>query len=197
VIADPDVVVARVALVGAAGPDLVVVLELGGNILARQVPAGRERGLEQRDRTVGLGERLAVDGDGDVARAVAQVDPVVGVARVNDRLLILLEPAVERLEPNADQALGEPLLVDPGRLLRQRFHPHVLAGKAPDREAARHVEQLHPAAVDHRIATEEAANPPGRVLQVLHRTRRVEVEFAAGMMAERPASDGEGHRDRF
>ena len=41
-----------------------------------------------------LGDDLAVDGDLDVAGAIQDIDPVVGVAGMDEDLLVLLEPGV-------------------------------------------------------------------------------------------------------
>src|SRR5689334_9487437 len=60
--------VRRVALVGAGGVVLLVPRELRHDVLAGDVPAGGEAGLEQGHRVRGVRERLAVQRHADVPR---------------------------------------------------------------------------------------------------------------------------------
>jgi hypothetical protein len=71
---------------------------LGHDVLARQVEAGRQRGLEEQHGACTAGQQRAVELDAHLARAAAHVDAVVGVARVADERLVLLEPGVEARE---------------------------------------------------------------------------------------------------
>ena len=84
-----------------------------------QVPARRQVRLEQRHRLCALGQHLAVERDPDVARGRDDVDPVVGVARVDEHLLVLLEPLIHPVPVERDQVpdrlgAGERLRVVPG-----------------------------------------------------------------------------------
>ena len=60
-----------------------------------EVVAGRQRRLEAEDRRRGLGQHHAVRLDPHRAGRAEGVDPRVGVARVDEDLLVLLVPGVE------------------------------------------------------------------------------------------------------
>ena len=94
-----------VALVCARRAVLLVARDLRDHVVARDVPARGQPGLEQRDRVARIGERLAVQRDADVPRGPDRVDPVERVARVAEQLLVLLEPLVGRVPGDLDEAV--------------------------------------------------------------------------------------------
>src|SRR5215211_2727002 len=104
-VADPHRPVAGEALVGAAGLLLTWLEQLGAHVVIRDVPARRQSGLEQPPGAPRLGEQLAVEADLDVARGVEDVDPVVRIACVDHRELVLLVPLVHRRPAERDQPL--------------------------------------------------------------------------------------------
>ena len=92
-VADPHRPVRRAPLVGAGGTQ-VGRLEPGPDVLPGEVPAWRERRLEDHHRALALGEDLAVHADSHAARARHGVHPMVRITGVCQRLHVLLEPAV-------------------------------------------------------------------------------------------------------
>src|ERR671916_202109 len=76
------------------------------NILPRDVVAWRQPRLEQDLWPVGLRDDLAVDRDLHVAIAIQDIDPVVGVARMNENLLTFFVPRVH-CAPIECQVAGE------------------------------------------------------------------------------------------
>ena len=72
-----------------------------------QVVPGGQAGLEDQHRRGRLGQHDAVELDPHDARGTKGVDPGVGVARMDEDLLVLLEPVVHGLPVEADGA-GEP-----------------------------------------------------------------------------------------
>src|SRR5581483_3611601 len=109
-------VVAGCALVGAPGHG-VSWLEVGDHVLARDVPARRQAGLEQCERTPGLREHPSVQGDTHVAVAAQDVDPVIWISWVDVYLLVLLEPAVQPVKVKGDQVLDRRGVFDRGRVV--------------------------------------------------------------------------------
>ncbi len=87
--------VRRLALVGAVAGGGAPVQDLRSDVLARQIEAHGQIGLEEEVRARGVGQHSSVDRDADVPRAVQDVDPVERVARVADDPLVLLVPGVE------------------------------------------------------------------------------------------------------
>ena len=87
-------------------------VQLGADVLARQVEAHRQLGLEQQPGARGLGDDLAVDLDPHRSRAPADVDAVERVARVAGDPLVLLVPLVEGGEVEHHVA-GEVLVGEP------------------------------------------------------------------------------------
>ena len=71
---------------------------------AVEVVAGREPGLEDHDRRCRLGQHHAVELDADVPGRAQRVDPDVGVAGVDEDLLVLFEPGVEGVPLETDRA---------------------------------------------------------------------------------------------
>jgi hypothetical protein len=67
--------VGRLTLEGAGGP-MVAPLELGGDVLARQIPASRQAALGERQRALRVGDRLAVDPHMDPALLGMRLDVV-------------------------------------------------------------------------------------------------------------------------
>jgi hypothetical protein len=67
-------------------------------------------------------------------RRVAQLEPVVPVARMDDHPLVLLEPPVHRVPTDAREARCETVLVDPGAVAELK-EPHMFglvgAGRTP------------------------------------------------------------------
>src|SRR5207249_2235621 len=85
------------------------------------VIARRKPGLEQQARLVGLGHDHAPDDDLDMPRAVEHVYPVVRVARMDEDLVIFLEPSVHLGPVERDvilEIVSLRLEVSPGGLLR-------------------------------------------------------------------------------
>ena len=96
---------ARGALVGACG-DGVRRDEAGEvDVGAVQVVAGGQAGLEAHDGRRGLGEDDAVGLDADRAGGAEGIDPRVGAARMDEDLLVLLVPGVERRPLEADRVV--------------------------------------------------------------------------------------------
>jgi hypothetical protein len=173
------------ALVRAPGPDVGEQETVHADVLAREVVAGRERGLEEDARPARRRDLLAVHPHDDAPRRVQHVDPVVRVARVDDDLVVLLEPRVDRVPRDADVALD--------RGLRLGRDAHVLAREREPWEAGRPVDEPHTLAVDDGLAVLRRPYPAGIHLDEGHLLRRVEVEPARGPMPEGPGADGEAH----
>ena len=75
---------------------------------AVEVPARRQARLDHRDRAVRFGEQDALELDADVPVRPQRVHPHVGVARVDEHLLRLLVPGVQRVPVEPDRA-GQPV----------------------------------------------------------------------------------------
>ena len=105
--AHAHVPVGRGALVGAAGHVAARHEPLQVDVLGRQVPARRQRGLVEHPGAARVGEHLAVEQHAHVTRGAADVDPRVRVLGVAEELLGLGEPLVERVPAERDQALQE------------------------------------------------------------------------------------------
>ncbi len=89
-----DRVVRRDALVRTPGGLLALEDRLRAHVLRRDVVARWQPRLEEHSGPLGLGDDLAVDADPDAPRALQDVYPVVGVAGVDEDLLVLLVPRV-------------------------------------------------------------------------------------------------------
>jgi hypothetical protein len=141
-----------VALVGARRALVAFPQKIESYILAREVVAHRQTGLEQQCRTAALGHDLAAERHRDVSRASADVDPVEGIARMADDLFVLLEPAVGGVPIHLDvpgqvlvaallHALGQPYIAG-----RERVARHDLIRK-PDEHGAAAVHHYVPVAL--------------------------------------------------
>ena len=89
---------------------------------AVEVVAGRQAGLEHHDRRRRLGQHVPVELDPDRAGRAQRVDPGVRVAGMDEDLLVLLVPGVQRV-PLEPRRPGQP------RQPRRRRRP----GRAPGR----------------------------------------------------------------
>src|SRR3954452_18535001 len=162
------------------------------DVAAREVVARRQPGLEGDRRAAAVGQQLAADLDADVARAAATVDAVPRVARMAEDLLVLLQPAVERLPAERDVAGEVGIGVAPGGVLRdlaaggdvperraaavrvrerigavaEEVAPHAGVGERVDRDgAARLPHEDRGAAVGNGLAAELRAHALGRRLE--------------------------------
>ena len=108
----------RLALIGAARRAVGRREQVHAHVLARDVVAHRQPGLEQEVGFRRLRHRLAAEHHPHLARRRDRVDALIGVARVDEDLLVLLVPAidlapVERGEPGELRHLVERRLVAP------------------------------------------------------------------------------------
>ena len=148
-------------------------MQVGEDVLAREIEAGRQARLEQQARGRGLGDDVAVDLDPDRSRGQAGIDAVERIARVGDDRVLLLVPGVERREVErhvAGQILvrepepGAHPIVDRDRLTRGRVH----AERDPRVQHARRLivrrgrlPQLGPDVLDgHGVGRDDTARLP-------------------------------------
>ena len=111
---------------------------------------------------------------------------MVGVVRMHDDLLLLLEPTVRRRPGHGDVA------VDLG--LRLCVDRHVLGRERVARQAARFVDEHGALAVDDCAVAREGPHAPRPRLDVHDALGRLEVEPTPGPLPERPAADREAQR---
>src|SRR5437879_5930031 len=89
---DRHVMISGDALVGAARLERAGREDCRIDILARQIVAGREVGLEEEHGAAALGHELAADHHLDQPAARQRVDALARVAGMDEHLLVLLEP---------------------------------------------------------------------------------------------------------
>lgn len=77
---------------------------LQSDVFRRQIETRRQMRLEQQHRAMAVGDRLAVEPDLHVARALQHVDAGIGIAGVDEDFLFLLEPLVDGLPGEGDAA---------------------------------------------------------------------------------------------
>src|SRR5262249_31951587 len=95
--ADGDAVVGGNALVGTLGVALARAENVGPHIVARDVVARRQTGLEQKHGTPRVGYRRAADDHLDTAGSADRLDALVGIARVAKNLFVFLIPVVDEI----------------------------------------------------------------------------------------------------
>ena len=99
---DHHVPVGRESLVGASRLQVAVGQQRRVDVALGQVVAGRQAGFENQDRGGRLGEQVAVALDPHVPRAWEGVDADERVARMNEYLLVLLEPVIQGVPGDRD-----------------------------------------------------------------------------------------------
>src|ERR1051325_966989 len=82
------------AFVGAARRGVALYQQIAPDIFERDIIAHRMPRLEHERRAFSVGDRLACDRDLHAERAPDRADALVGVARLNENLLVLLVPRV-------------------------------------------------------------------------------------------------------
>src|SRR5215510_14075360 len=109
---------------------------------------------------------MAIALDPYVSRALERVDADERVTRMDEDLLVFLEPVIERVPWNCDVP-GEVGIGKAARLGRRSSgapgdERHVLAGKRVDRHfLARLPDEQHALAVDDRVLAARTADPAG------------------------------------
>ena len=178
-------VVRRLALVRAGGLLVRRREQVLTHVEHRYVVAHGQPGLEEQRRRVGVGDRLAVDGDAHVARAGEDVDPLVRVARMHVDLLVLLVPRIELVPVEGDVAgevrgLGierdrvapDRVLLDLAAHLERPVDGIALVGAV--RAVAGRLEELHAHVVHGKVVDRGVAR-----LAQEQRTLRVDDRLAA------------------
>jgi len=104
---------------------------------------------------------------------------------MDEDLLVLLVPGVDRVPPDPEVPLGVRLgLPGDGDVGRR---------EGVVRQRAALVDETDPLAVHHGHTVEHGAHAPVEGLDEHHRVRRLEVERSGGLMPEGATPHGEGH----
>src|SRR5262245_52401926 len=97
--------VARRSLIRTARDVLGGLEQIHAHVQLRNVVTGRQSSLEEEDGTASFPQYHAVNLHAHVPRAVNRVDPSVRISRMNEDLLILLEPRVHLIPEKGEVAL--------------------------------------------------------------------------------------------
>src|SRR5918992_1934734 len=113
----------RPSLVCTLGHVSAYLEQIHSDVFLRNVVARRQARLEQRHGPIGLGELLSLERHAHVAGAWDDVDPRIGVTRMDEYLFVFFEPRVHAIEVEGDMTIQEQSALE-----RVLVHPKCVLG---------------------------------------------------------------------